>query len=191
MTFLISGASIVVASPNGGVTPIDPKTAPNEKQHLDWGVAIDALQRTEVLANAGTDFDALFIPGGHGPMIDLAVDPAIQALLTQFDEEGKIIGAVCHGPAALLNAKRSDGEWFVAGRRVCAFTNTEETLAGLGTVVPFLLESALKERGAQFDGTPIPFAPHVIRDGNLITGQNPASSQAIADRILEAMSAIA
>lgn len=188
--FRAAGAVVTVASPKGGRTPLDPKTEPDAKQRLEWAEAIDALAHTVVLADvSAAAFDALYIPGGHGPMVDLATDPTIHALLAAFDEAGKIIGAVCHGPAALINAHRRNGEAFVAGRRVSGFTNVEEKLAQLDRVVPFLLETELKKRGAHFDGTPIPFAPHVVRDGNLITGQNPASSEAISEKILEALHA--
>lgn len=192
MAFRAAGAEVTVASPRGGRTPLDPKTEPNERQRSDWADALAALEHTlplpELIAN---DFDALYIPGGHGPMIDLAADPTLQALLTSFDDAKKIIAAVCHGPAALVNAKRADGEPLVSGRRVSGFTNTEERLVGLDRVVPFLLETSLKARGAKFDGTPIPFASHIVRDGNLITGQNPASSKAIAESVLQALKAIA
>ena len=188
--FAAAGATIMVASPLGGRTPIDPKTEPNEEQQRTWSEAIAALQRTALLADTNAaDFDALYIPGGHGPMVDLASDPDMHRLLNEFDAQGKLIAAVCHGPAALANARRCDGRPFVEGNRVSGFTNNEEKLVKLDHVVPFLLETRLKEQGAHFDGTPIPFAPHVVRDGNLITGQNPASSAAIADRLLEALSA--
>jgi putative intracellular protease/amidase len=186
--FQEAGAAIVVASPKGGATPIDPQTTPNEEQRLSWAQPIAALQNTQRLADVkADDFDAVFIPGGHGPLIDLAMNAEVLRLLADFDRAGKIIGAVCHGPAALLNAKRADGTALVAGKRVTAFTNNEEKLVKLDRVVPFLLETALRDRGACFDGTPLPFIPHVVRDGNLITGQNPASSSGVAERMLEAL----
>ncbi len=186
--FEAAGASIVVASPKGGTTPLDPKTDPSDEQRRQWASPLAALQNTERLANVSADdFDALYIPGGHGPMVDLANDADIHRLLGEFDRAGKTIGAVCHGPAALVNATAANGKAFVAGRRVSGFTNNEEKLVHLDRAVPFLLEDVLKERGAKFDGTPIPFAPHVVSDGNLITGQNPSSSGLLADRMLEAL----
>lgn len=186
--FVTAGASIVVASPNGGPTPIDPQTTPDKDQREKWTSAIAALENTSRLADVSADrFDAVFIPGGHGPMVDLAHDSDVARLLTDFDRAGKVIGAVCHGPAALLRAVDADGRPLVEGRRVSGFTNNEEKLVKLADVVPFLLETALKEKGAHFDGTPIPFAPHIVKDGNLVTGQNPASSAGIADKILEAL----
>jgi putative intracellular protease/amidase len=188
--FRKAGATVTVASPKGGASPIDPKSKADDQQRMDWADAIGALERTVPLATLSPgDFTALYIPGGHGPMVDLAVDPATHAALTACDASGTLIAAVCHGPAALVNAKRANGEPFVLGRRVSGFTNAEEKLAGLDHVVPFLLETVLKERGAHFDATPVPFAPHVVRDGNLITGQNPASSKGIAEAILAALSA--
>ena len=186
--FRAAGAEITVASPRGGVTPIDPKTAPNEGQQREWMEALAALQSTRRLSDMNADdFEALFVPGGHGPMMDLASDPDILRLLPEFDRAGKIIGAVCHGPAAFVNAVGGDGQPLTGGRRVSGFTNNEEKLVQLDHVVPFSLEDELKRHGAHFDGTPIPFAPHVVRDGNLITGQNPASSKGIAERMLEAL----
>ena len=187
--FHASGAEITVASPRGGVTPIDPKTAPNEDQQREWKEALAALQSTHRLSEMNADdFDALFVPGGHGPMMDLTNDPDVLRLLTAFDRSGKVIGAVCHGPAALVNAVGGNGQPLIAGRRVTGFTNNEEKLVKLDQVVPFLLEDELKRHGAHFEGTPIPFAPHIVRDGNLITGQNPASSKEISERMLEALS---
>lgn len=186
--FEAAGASLVVASPKGGATPIDPRSNPDDEQRQRWASAIVALANTKRLADiTAADFDAFYIPGGHGPMLDLAHDADVHRLLREFDSTGKIIGAVCHGPAALVNATRADGRSFVEGRRVSGFTNNEERLVKLDQVVPFLLESALKDRGARFDGTPIPFASHVVHDDNLITGQNPASSKSIAEHMLEAL----
>jgi putative intracellular protease/amidase len=189
MAFEAAGASIVVASPLGGTAPLDPKTNPNDEQWLSWAPAIAALQQTARLADQkAEDFDALFVPGGHGPMVDLANDPEIHRLVAEFDRAGKIVGAVCHGPAALVRAQ-VDGRPYVEGKRVSGFSNVEELLVGLDRAVPFLLETALKEQGAHFDATLIPFAAHVVRDGNLITGQNPASTEKVAERMLEALGA--
>ncbi len=188
--FADAGAAIVVASPKGGATPLDPKTKPDDEQRQRWAAALAALQNTLRLSDlSAADFDALYIPGGHGPMVDLANDPDVHRLLSEFDSAGKLIGAVCHGPAALVNARRADGRPFVEGKRLSGFTNNEEKLVRLDHVVPFSLETALRERGARFDGTPIPFAPHVVCDGNLVTGQNPASSGPLAEKMLEALRA--
>lgn len=186
--FSEAGASIRVVSPKGGAVPIDPKTAPTEKDREKWPAALQALTSTGRLAEVAADrFDAVFIPGGHGPMVDLVNDQRLQRLLAAFDRDGKMVAAVCHGPAALLNVRNAAGEPLVKGRKVTGFTNVEERLVMLHSVVPFLLEDALKERGANFESALLPFFSHVVRDENLITGQNPASSTKVAEELLAAL----
>lgn len=186
--FSKAGASIRVVSPKGGAVPIDPKTAPTEKDREKWPAALQALSSTGRLAEVAADrFDAVFIPGGHGPMMDLVNDQELQRLLAAFDRDGKMVAAVCHGPAALLNVRNAAGEPLVKGRKVTGFTNVEERLVLLHSVVPFLLEDALKERGANFESALLPFFSHVVRDENLITGQNPASSTKVAEELLAAL----
>ncbi|MGD0042266.1 MAG: type 1 glutamine amidotransferase domain-containing protein [Isosphaeraceae bacterium] len=186
--FSEAGASIRVVSPKGGAVPIDPKTAPTEKDREKWPAALQALTSTGRLAEVAADrFDAVFIPGGHGPMVDLVNDQELQRLLAAFDRDGKMVAAVCHGPAALLNVRNAAGEPLVKGRKVTGFTNVEERLVMLHRVVHFLLENALKERGANFESALLPFFSHVVRDENLITGQNPISSTKIAEELLAAL----
>jgi len=186
--FSEAGASIRVVSPKGGAVPIDPKTAPTEKDREKWPAALQALSSTGRLAEVAADrFDAVFIPGGHGPMVDLVNDQELQRLLAAFDRDGKMVAAVCHGPAALLNVRNAAGEPLVKGRKVTGFTNVEERLVLLHSVVPFLLEDALKERGANFESALLPFFSHVVRDENLITGQNPASGTKVAEELLAAL----
>jgi len=186
--FSEAGASIRVVSPKGGAVPIDPKTAPTEKDREKWPAALQALSSTGRLAEVAADrFDAVFIPGGHGLMVDLVNDQQLQRLLAAFDRDGKMVAAVCHGPAALLNVRNAAGEPLVKGRKVTGFTNVEERLVLLHSVVPFLLEDALKERGANFESALLPFFSHVVRDENLITGQNPASSTKVAEELLAAL----
>ena len=132
-------------------------------------------------------FDAIFIPGGHGPMVDLANDATLHALVARHDAAGKLIAAVCHGPAALVNARRANGEPFLEGRRATGFTNAEELLSGLKDVVPFLLEDAMKASGADFHSALVPMFSHIERDANLLTGQNPHSSAALAKAMVEAL----
>jgi putative intracellular protease/amidase len=183
-----AGVSIRVVSPKGGAVPIDPKTAPTEQDREKWPAALQALASTERLAEVAADgFDAVYLPGGHGPMVDLVNDQDLQRLLAAFDRDGKIIAAVCHGPAALLNVRNAAGEALIRGRKVTGFTNLEERLAMLHSVVPFLLDEALQDRGANFESAPLPLFSHVVRDGNLITGQNPASSTKIAEELLAAL----
>ena len=185
------GAHIVVASPKGGVTPIDPKTEPDDQQKKDWAQALEALNDTTPLSEVNAaDFDALFIPGGHGPMKDLVDDANLQQLIADFDSSDKVIAAVCHGPAALLKVRTKEGELLIKGRKVSGFTNIEERLVMLHDVVPFLLEDALKDGGGDFESALLPMTSHVVRDGNLITGQNPASTKKITKELLEALSAM-
>jgi putative intracellular protease/amidase len=182
------GIGVTVASPKGGQGPIDPKTAPNANTPGRWEPALAALAQTKPLsAMAETDFDAVFVPGGHGPMVDLASDPAVARLIGDFVRAGKIVAAVCHGPAALLQVVDADGQSFVKDRKVTGFTNGEEMLAQLQSVVPFLLEDRLRAVGARFEHALAPGGCHVVRDGNLITGENPASSEAIAKTLMEAL----
>ncbi len=185
---LEAGASIRVASPKGGAVPVDPKTTPTEKDQQRWPAAIAALESSErVDGQTADDFDAIFIPGGHGPMVDLAGDLDLQRLIAAFDRAGKWIAAICHGPAALVKVRNSEGKPLVAGRKLTSFTNMEERLVMLHDVVPFLLEDALKEQGAEFESALLPMFSHVVRDGHLITGQNPASSEKLAQELLTAL----
>ena len=184
-----AGIDVTVASPKGGAVPLDPKTEPDEKQQKAWAPALQALRSSVALGSvAGESFDAIFIPGGHGPMVDLAHDATLHALVSRHDAAGKLIAAVCHGPAALVHARRGNGEPFFKGRRVTGFTNTEETLSGLKDVVPFLLEDSMKEAGADFHSALLPMLSHVEHDGNLLTGQNPKSSAALAEKLVKALS---
>lgn len=189
--FRDAGARVTLASPAGGRPPLDPKSDLEENQteatrrfraDAEAMAALDATRRLGELDPDG--FDALFYPGGHGPMWDLAGDRHSVALIEGFVAEGKPIGAVCHGPAALVSARRPDGEWLVKGRTLTAFTDSEERAVGLDQVVPFLLEDRLKSRGAAFVAGP-DWAPHVEVDGRLVTGQNPASSAPAAERLIE------
>ncbi len=184
------GIAVTVASPKGGPAPVDARSAPDEKSALAWRDAIEALASTAKLAEVSeTGFDALYIPGGHGPMVDLAGDGKMRALVEAFDRAGKIIAAICHGPTALLVASGADGQSFLKGRKATAFTNGEEIMAGLDKTVPFLLETRMRAAGALFQHTLLPGACHVVTDKNLITGQNPASSLAMAKTLSEALAA--
>lgn len=188
MTLSEAGADVVVASPGGGAVPVDEKSKPSEGDAEGWAPALAALQTTTPLAAVqNQEFDLIFLPGGHGPLVDLATDTTLQAMLSRQDAAGKLIGAVCHGPAGLLHVKRGDGSPLLKGRRVTGFTNMEERLAGLHDKVPFLLEDAMKAQGGDFHSALLPMLSHVERDGNLITGQNPKSSHAIAKAMVEAL----
>ncbi len=183
-----AGVDVVVASPAGGAAPIDEKSRPSQGEAKEWAPALAALQSTVPLVSVREqDFDLIFLPGGHGPLVDLASDTTLQDMLSRQDASGRLIAAVCHGPAALLNVRRHDGSPLLQGRRVTGFTNTEERLAGLHDKVPFLLEDEMKARGADFHSALLPMLSHVERDGNLLTGQNPKSSHAISRTMVEAL----
>ena len=132
-------------------------------------------------------YDAVVVPGGHGPVVDLYQDSNLGRLLIDADARGAVIGAVCHGPAGLLSAVEPDGSWRFAGRRMAAFTDEEEQLFGTAEAAPWLLASRLREQGATLtEGAA--YQPHTERDNNLFTGQNPASSGPMADAIVAALS---
>jgi putative intracellular protease/amidase len=129
------------------------------------------------------DYDGVFLPGGHGVMWDLPESKVLAEWLLKYDTEKKIIAAVCHGPAGLVGAKRADGKPLVAGRKVTGFTNAEENAVGLSAVVPFMLESRLRELGGVFESGG-DWQAHAVQDGMLITGQNPMSSELVGEKIL-------
>jgi putative intracellular protease/amidase len=188
MEFLAGGAEMTVASPQGGAMPIDPRTLPNEEQKIAWAPALAAAANTLPLSGIRSGgFDAIFLPGGHGPMFDLPENADLQRLLTEFHSAGKIIAAVCHGPCGLVNARRADGEFLVKGVTLTSYTYSEEVGAKLDKSVPFILEERLKERGANFIARENR-ANHVERDGQFVTGQNPFSSEAVAQAVMAALS---
>jgi len=188
MTLTDAGVEVVVASPAGGAVPVDEKSKPSQSDAKEWAPALVALQSTVALQSvANEEFDLIFLPGGHGPLVDLAGDATLRDMLARQDAAGRLIGAVCHGPAGLLSVQRRDGSPLLKGRRVTGFTNIEERLAGLHDKVPFLLEDAMKAKGADFHSALLPLLSHVERDGNLLTGQNPKSSHAIGKAMVEAL----
>ncbi|MEN0052532.1 MAG: type 1 glutamine amidotransferase domain-containing protein [Mucilaginibacter sp.] len=185
------GKQIVIASPKGGQAPIDPKSdLPENKteatiRYYGDKETQDRLSNTVKLTSVSEkDFDAVFYPGGHGPMWDLAEDRDSAKLIESFYFAGKPCTLVCHAPAALKYVRRPDGRWLIEGKRVTAFTNTEEETAQLTNVVPFLVEDMLKQRDAKFQKGE-DWRPFVTRDGHLITGQNPASSILAAHTLLD------
>lgn len=187
--FKDAGADVVLASPKGGQPPLDPKSdAPDAQTEATRRFRADAkaaaaLASTLPLAEAAkATYDAVFYPGGHGPLWDLAEDKASIDLIERTYAAGKPVGAVCHGPGVFRHA-RQKGEPLVKGRRVTGFTNGEEAAVGLTDVVPFLVEDMLKSHGADYSKKP-DFQPYAITDGNLVTGQNPASSVDAAKAVL-------
>ncbi|MGH8763807.1 MAG: type 1 glutamine amidotransferase domain-containing protein [Nitrosospira sp.] len=189
--FKDAGAAITLASPKGGQPPLDPKSDLPENQtqltqrfRTDTAAQVE-LANTKQLDNVSADgFDAVFYPGGHGPMWDMPDNETSIALLEAFARASKPIAAVCHAPVALINVRGEDDEYLVKGKRVTGFANTEEEEVGLAAVVPFLLEDRLKERGGIYSKT-TNWIPYVQVDGNLVTGQNPASSGLGAAELLK------
>jgi putative intracellular protease/amidase len=186
-----AGARVTLASPRGGQPPLDPKSDADDAQtdatrRFKKDPAAQAeLGSTKKLADvAAADFDAVFYPGGHGPLWDLANDKSSVALIEAMQAAGKPVAAVCHAPAVLRDVKGPDGKPLVAGKKVTGFTNTEEEASGLTAVVPFLVEDMLKSKGGQYSKAG-DWQSYVLTDGILITGQNPASSEGAAQALLK------
>jgi putative intracellular protease/amidase len=184
-------ADMTLASPHGGQPPLDPtsdkpdaQTEATERFKKD-GAAQAALANTLKLSTISPDdYDAVFYPGGHGPLWDLSEDRNSIALIETMYSSGKTVAAVCHAPAVLLHVKAPNDSALIKGRSVTGFSNTEEAASELTEVVPFLLEDELKAKGANYSKTDN-WHPYVITDGNLITGQNPASSASVAKAVIE------
>lgn len=190
-TLLDKGAHITIATPKGGAAPIDPSSdSPDAATEATkrFGNDEDAKKRianTKVLADMNPDdFDAVFYPGGHGPLWDLANDKISIALIEKFNAQEKPIAFVCHAPAALKDVKDTNGNPIVKGKKVTGFTNTEEAAVQLTSIVPFLVENMLTENGGIYSKKE-DWAAYAIQDGNLITGQNPASSELVAELLLK------
>jgi putative intracellular protease/amidase len=189
--FKDAGAQITVASPHGGQPPLDPKSDDPSAQtdatrrFKDDQAAQVVLASTHKLQDLkAADFDAVFYPGGHGPLWDLAEDASSIALIEATVAAGKPVAAVCHAPGVLRHVKSADGNALVQGKSVTGFTNTEEEAVGLTQVVPFLVEDMLKQNGGSYSKAG-DWQPYVVTDGLLITGQNPASSAPAAQALLK------
>jgi putative intracellular protease/amidase len=194
--FKDAGATITLASPKGGQPPLDPKSdepdAQTEATRRFRGdpAAQHALASTVKLSSVSPDeFDAVFYPGGHGPLWDLSEDPDSIKLIETMIDTGKPVAAVCHAPGVLRHVKGRDGAPLVRGKRVTGFTNTEEAAVQLTDVVPFLVEDALMQNGGHYSKGP-DWAPYVVTDGHLVTGQNPASSEQGAQALLDLLRAV-
>ena len=190
-----AGVELTIASPKGGQPPVDPKSELPEAQtpatirfYNDRRLIIKVASSVVLSEINQEDYDAVFYPGGHGPLWDLANDEASIALIEDFYQHNKPIAFVCHAPAALLKVKAINGEAFVKGKDVTGFSNTEEFAVKLTDVVPFLLEDELKKLEANYSKG-ADWSSHVKQDGLLITGQNPASSEDVAKLLLEALKA--
>ena len=185
-----AGAEITLASPKGGQPPLDPKSdEPDAQTDATKRFKADEEAKAELASThrlaevKAEDFDAVFYPGGHGPLWDLAEDANSISLIEAFAKADKPVAAVCHAPGILRHVKGPDGESLVKGRKVAGFTNGEEDAVGLTDVVPFLVEDMLKASGGRYEKGP-DFQPFVLTDGKLITGQNPASSEDAAKALL-------
>jgi putative intracellular protease/amidase len=191
--FADAGANITIASPAGGQPPVDPKSeaadaqTPATQRFFKDMEAIDKVANSHKLSDINSeDFDAVFYPGGHGPMWDLATDKTSIQLIEEFYDTQKPIAFVCHAPAALINAKAENGQPLVKGKKVTGFSNTEEEAVGLTKVVPFLLEDELKKLGGLY-AKESDWSSFTQQDGLLITGQNPASSEAVAKLLIKTL----
>ncbi|MEO5958680.1 MAG: type 1 glutamine amidotransferase domain-containing protein, partial [Opitutaceae bacterium] len=192
--FTDKGYAVDIASPLGGAAPVDPgsltaadDTGSAAARFQADGAAQALIASTTALAAVDpASYAAVFVAGGHGAMWDLPEDLDLARAISSVDARGGVVAAVCHGPAGLVSARRGDGSAVVAGRRVAVFTDAEESAAGLTEVVPFLLESRFRELGAVVVPAPL-WADNAVRDGNLVTGQNPASAGSAAALVLEAL----
>lgn len=189
--FKDAGAEIVLASPKGGQPPLDPKSnEPDFQTEFTHRFEADAAAKAQLAATvrldsvSQADFDTVFYPGGHGPLWDLAEDKRSIALIQSFVAAGKPVALVCHAPGVLRHVVTPDGKPLVQGRKVTGFTNTEEAAVELTKVVPFLVEDELKAKGGLYSKGD-DWAPYVVEDGLLITGQNPASSASAAAALLK------
>lgn len=188
---LDAGANIIIASPKGGAAPIDPtsdlpqNSTEDTERFKNDAVTQKKINETLALADINfEDYDAVFYPGGHGPLWDLAEDSISAKLIQYFDAANKPIAFVCHAPAALRHVKNAEGEFLVKGKKVTGFSNEEEDAVQLSTIVPFLVEDMLKAKGGIYSRGKV-WEAYAIEDGNLITGQNPASSALVAEILLK------
>ncbi|MEE3501785.1 type 1 glutamine amidotransferase domain-containing protein [Acidiphilium acidophilum] len=193
--FIDAGCAVTLASVRGGEIPIDgrslaetPLPASVQRFHEDEAALEAAHQSKPVDELTVTDYDALFLPGGHGTMWDFPNNPALAAAIVAMLDDGRIVASVCHGPAAFLGVHRIDGSPLIKGRSITCFTDSEEAAVHLDDKVPFLLEATLREAGAQVSVGP-DFAPHIMEDGTLLTGQNPKSSEPLAQAVVAALKA--
>ena len=193
--FIRAGFKVDLASP-GGIKPtmdrrsLDPKTVGEpvaERMRAYLGRNAERIAHPLVLAGINTDaYDAIVVPGGHGPVEDLYKDPDMGRVLLEADRGSKVIAAVCHGPAALLAARDENGRWPFAGRKMTSLSDEEEIAFGTAENAPWLLARTLRDRGAVFEQGPN-WSIHVVKDGNLLTGQNPQSSAALAEVAIAAL----
>ena len=191
-----AGFTIDIASPSGGYVPIDPESLMAQETAHMIGIEtavqkryqdrlfMDQLKDTrKVSAVAPSDYDAIYLTGGHGVMFDF-INEWLARKIAEFFETGKIVSAVCHGPGGLLNVRLSTGDYLLKGRKATGFSWREEELAKRAEAVPFNLEEEMKKRGAQYEKAMLPYTAHVVEDGRLITGQNPKSARGVGEAVI-------
>lgn len=191
-----AGFDLTIASIDGGDVPIDPESLSHdfladlgtEKRYADRKY-MNLLKGTNSVSEVNVaDYDAIYLTGGHGVMFDFPQSPELAKLIADFYESGKVVSAVCHGPTGLLNVKLANGDHLVKDKNVTGFTWKEEELAQRGEAVPFNLQEELASRGAKYSLADEPFAPYVVEDGRLITGQNPGSAKGVAEAVVNQLS---
>ncbi len=191
-----AGFEVDIVSPKGGYVPIDPESLITTElgaslglrgsvhEHYEDRAYMDRLTNTRAVSGiAASHYDAIYLTGGHGVMFDFQ-DPALATLVASFYDLGKVVSAVCHGPCGLLDVKIQGGEYLLAGKKATGFSWREEKLAKRDAAVPFSLEEQMLNRGAHYDVAALPFASHVVEDGNLVTGQNPASARGVGEAVV-------
>lgn len=188
-----SGISVDIASPKGGKAPMDESSLdlkdPINKTYMEKTEFVKKLENTIKLADIDpSKYSAIVFAGGHGTMWDFKDDTTIPKLSSAIYEKGGVVAAVCHGPAALINIKLSNGTYLISGKNVGGFSNAEEEAAGLTKVVPFSLEDELVKRGARYSKTGL-WGNHVVVDGRLVTGQNPASAESVGEAVAKILNA--
>ena len=189
-TFIKQGYDVDIASVTGGEAPLDGMFEKDEEINTEFLNGEGLLKMKNSFAIDGVnvaDYDAVFVPGGLAPMVDMPDNDTVHAAIASTYERGGVVGAVCHGPVSLLNVKLSDGSYLINGKNITSFSNAEEENYAKADV-PFLLESALRERGANYTSVEV-WQPYVITDGRLVTGQNPASAKGVAEHIIAVLEA--
>ncbi|MBD5403098.1 type 1 glutamine amidotransferase domain-containing protein [bacterium] len=187
LVFKATGYEITVASPLGGLSPVD-ENSMSCSNPMEWDECIKILRETTKLSEVDyKNYDALFLPGGHGPMFDLANDLLLKEIVEYFYENHKIISAICHGPAGLILAVDKKGDPIVKDKTITSLTNKEEYITKMDEFVPFLLETKLRKLGANFEDAE-PWSEHVCVDRKIITGQNPKSALLLAEKVVKALS---
>lgn len=183
LVFLATGYEIIIASQKGGVSPIDENSL-SCSNPMEWDEPAKLLKNTLKLSDIDyTEFDAIIIPGGHGPMFDLAFDSNLKEIIAYMYNNNKVIGAVCHGIAGLLGAKDCSGNFILKNKHITAFTNKEEQIVKMAEFMPFSLEDRIKEEGAVFIADK-PWSEHVEINCNIVTGQNQQSALLMAEAVI-------